>query len=66
MCPEWSEGPATFGAGAPRLGQDNEDILEELGYSSADIEKLYAEGVIGARLAGCMRGAPQGVVLPQS
>ena len=45
LCPEWSEGPATFGA-APRLGQDNEDILEELGYSSADIEKLYAEGVI--------------------
>lgn len=46
LCPEWSEGPGHVWRGAPRLGQDNEDILEELGYSSADIEKLYAEGVI--------------------
>lgn len=46
IVPRVERRPGHVWRGAPRLGQDNEDILEELGYSSADIEKLYAEGVI--------------------
>ena len=46
IVPRVERRPGLVWRGAPRLGQDNEDILEELGYSSADIEKLYAEGVI--------------------
>lgn len=32
--------------GCPLPGMDNEDILGELGYTRADIEAMYAEGVI--------------------
>ena len=31
--------PGQIWCGAPKLGQDNEDILEELGYSNEEIEQ---------------------------
>ena len=46
VVPRVERRPGRVWRGAPRVGQDNEDILGELGYSSMDIEKLYAEGVI--------------------
>lgn len=36
--------------GAPLLGQDTDDILKKLGYSQQEIEKLYAEDVVGRSL----------------
>ena len=32
---------------SPHLGEHNEEVLAELGYSSADIDALHARGVIG-------------------
>ena len=32
--------------GAPTLGQHNDEVLSELGYSAADISRLRGEGVI--------------------
>lgn len=36
--------------GAPLLGQDSDDILLELGYSSEEIDSLHAKGVVGKHL----------------
>lgn len=36
--------------GAPLLGEDTTDVLRELGYSQAEIDKLYADGVVGASM----------------
>lgn len=36
--------------GAPLLGEDTTDILLSLGYSQAEISKLYEDGVVGASL----------------
>jgi len=36
--------------GAPLLGEDTTQVLEGLGYSQAEIDKLYADGVVGASL----------------
>ncbi len=38
--------PAAIDAPAPRLGEQSGEILAELGYSRADIERLVAEGTI--------------------
>ena len=38
--------PSTVRSMAPRLGQDNKDILEELGYDLSDIENFQDEQVI--------------------
>lgn len=43
-----SETPAELRAAPPTVGQDNEEVLRGLGYAEAHIEKLKAEGVIGA------------------
>ena len=32
--------------GTPILGMDNEDLLEEVGYSAEEIASLYEQGVI--------------------
>jgi crotonobetainyl-CoA:carnitine CoA-transferase CaiB-like acyl-CoA transferase len=49
----FSRGPARFHVShAPLLGQDNHELLAELGLSRADIEELEAQGVIGSALAG--------------
>ncbi len=43
---EFSDTPATLRTTCPELGQHNEEILLELGYSWEDIAKLKEEGVI--------------------
>ena len=45
----FSATPATVRELAPFLGADNADILEELGYAAADIEKLHGDGVLTER-----------------
>ena len=56
----FSETPVTFRKAAPELGQDNEAVLAEVGFSAAEIAELTAAGVVaheppersgGARLA---------------
>jgi formyl-CoA transferase len=46
ICPRLSNTPGVFRNAAPRLGQDSEVILEELGFSASDIERLKRKGVI--------------------
>ncbi len=36
--------------GAPLLGEDTTGVLLDLGYSQAEIDRLYADGVVGASL----------------
>lgn len=43
----FSETPAEVAAAAPELGQHNEEILQELGYSWERIEELRSQGVLG-------------------
>jgi len=43
----FSETPAKVAAAAPELGQHNEEILQELGYSWERIEELRSQGVLG-------------------
>ena len=42
-----SETPACLHRHPPTLGQHNEEILDEAGYSAADIERLREQGAIG-------------------
>lgn len=44
---KFSATPAQYNRSAPRLGEDSVKILGELGYSSADIEDMIADGVVG-------------------
>jgi formyl-CoA transferase len=46
ICPRLFNTPGVFRNAAPRLGQDNEAILEELGFSLSGIESLIKKGVI--------------------
>jgi formyl-CoA transferase len=46
ICPRLFNTPGVFRNSAPRLGQDNEAILEELGFSASGIESLVKKGVI--------------------
>jgi crotonobetainyl-CoA:carnitine CoA-transferase CaiB-like acyl-CoA transferase len=41
----WSETPAELARPAPRLGEQGEDILREVGYSTAEIAALLRDGV---------------------
>jgi crotonobetainyl-CoA:carnitine CoA-transferase CaiB-like acyl-CoA transferase len=41
-----SDTPGAVDRPAPRLGQDNVDILTELGYTEAELRDLKAKGVI--------------------
>ncbi|MEG0765162.1 MAG: CoA transferase [Pseudoflavonifractor sp.] len=43
------EAPAIH-RGAPLLGEDTTPILQELGYSDAEIQALYADNVVGSHL----------------
>ena len=43
---EFSKTPRAIYKAAPLLGEDNEKILKELGYSDEDIEKFVEDGVI--------------------
>ena len=41
---------ASIRRGAPLLGEDTTGVLLELGYSQAEIDKLYADGVVASSL----------------
>ena len=43
---KFGETPAGVGRGAPTLGQDTAEVLRELGYAPAEIERLAAERVV--------------------
>jgi crotonobetainyl-CoA:carnitine CoA-transferase CaiB-like acyl-CoA transferase len=43
---KFSETPGKVERAAPLLGQHTRQVLEELGYSSAEIDRLYSEGAI--------------------
>jgi crotonobetainyl-CoA:carnitine CoA-transferase CaiB-like acyl-CoA transferase len=49
---QFSATPATIRQGAPDLGEHTEEILAELGYSSAEMVALRAEGAIGSDRRG--------------
>ncbi len=42
--------PCPIHRGAPLLGEDTTEVLQGLGYSPAEIEKLYADGVVGSSM----------------
>ncbi|HWQ76667.1 MAG TPA: CoA transferase [Syntrophomonas sp.] len=44
--PKFKHKPGQIFRGSPTYGMDNEDILEELGYSATEIQDLYAKKVI--------------------
>ena len=46
VTPKLKRNPGRIWRGCPLPGMDNEDILGERGYTRADIEAMYAEGVI--------------------
>lgn len=46
VTPKLKRNPGRIWRGCPLPGMDNEDILGVLGYTRADIEAMYAEGVI--------------------
>jgi crotonobetainyl-CoA:carnitine CoA-transferase CaiB-like acyl-CoA transferase len=46
VVPRLSGTPGSVRTPAPRLGQDNEAILRELGFASSDIEALQASGAL--------------------
>ena len=37
-------------SGAPRLGQHTREVLQSVGYSEAEIDKLYAEGIVASTM----------------
>ncbi|MEM6681442.1 MAG: CoA transferase [Pseudomonadota bacterium] len=43
----FSETPSEFNRGAPLLGEHTYEVLSELGYTTADIQTLLKDGVIG-------------------
>ena len=45
---QFSATPANIRCGAPGLGEHTEEILAEIGYSSADMAELRSEGVSGS------------------
>ena len=47
MVPKFSLTPGKVVSGAPTLGQHNDQILSELGYSAGEITKLKEEGAVG-------------------
>lgn len=52
VVPELSRNPGRVWRGAPAIGQDNEDVLGELGISPQTIERMYAEKLLGQRPYG--------------
>ena len=49
VVPELTNYPGRVWRGAPGIGQDNEDVLAELGYSSEQVAALYEQGLLGQR-----------------
>lgn len=46
VTPKLTKNPGRIWRGCPLPGMDNEDILDELGYSTEDIRSMYESGVI--------------------
>jgi formyl-CoA transferase len=46
IVPKLSQTPGRHHRNAPRLGQDTDDVLREVGLSAAQIEELKRRGVI--------------------
>jgi formyl-CoA transferase len=46
ICPRLSDTPGVFRRAAPTLGEDTQQVLEDLGYSIAEIDRLESEGAI--------------------
>jgi formyl-CoA transferase len=46
VVPKFSETPADFAGGGPRLGEHTREVLRELGYDDAAIDALKASGVV--------------------
>ena len=44
--PKFKNHPAKVWGPCPAFGQHNEEIMGELGYTPAEIDELYAKGVI--------------------
>ena len=42
--------PSSIRCGAPLLGQHNEEVLKELGYSQATIRELHADKIVGSEM----------------
>ena len=49
VMPKLANYPGRVWRGAPSIGMDNEDILEELGFGKETAEKMYREGKLGKR-----------------
>ncbi len=49
VVPELKNHPGKVWRGAPCIGQDNDDILSELGFGSESISAMYEEGLIGKK-----------------
>lgn len=49
VVPKIKNNPGQIWRGAPNIGMDNDDILEELGIEKTIVEKMYAEGKLGKR-----------------
>ena len=49
VVPEMTNNPGRVWRGAPCIGQDNEDILHELGLSDDQIAALYERGLLGQK-----------------
>jgi len=48
ILPKFEENPGKIWRGAPLYGQDNSDVLIELGYTQAEVDALYEKGVLRA------------------
>lgn len=49
VMPKLKNHPGQIWRGAPSIGMDNEDILEELGFGKDMAERMYREGKLGKR-----------------
>jgi len=47
IVPKVKNYPGQIWRGAPNIGMDNDDIMQELGISKEIVEKMYAEGKLG-------------------
>jgi L-carnitine CoA-transferase len=46
IAPKFKNNPGKIWRAAPHYGEDNEDILEELGYTSEQIKELYDKKIL--------------------
>ena len=49
VVPKIKNNPGQIWRGAPNIGMDNDDIMEELGIPKETVQKMYVEGKLGKR-----------------